>query len=332
MATQISAPSPAAGRLPPTGHGGTPADRRAAWRSRLYRWDVKFSPFAYITPFFVLFAAFGIFPLIWTIWVSLHTVNAYDINQMSWAGFKNFINLWHDTWFWNALRNTIFIGVVSAVPQLMAALGIAQVLNFQMRGRTFFRATLLMPFATSVAATTLVFSELFDRDYGMVNWFISLFGLHHIDWVAGSLSSKIAISIIIMWRWTGYNALIYLAAMQTIPVELYEAAAIDGASRWQQFRRITIPGVRPAIIFTIIISTIGSTQVFGEPLMFGGTASQSLGGVSHQFETLNLYLYDLGWNKFQLSPASAVAVAVLLITILLVIINSLLIRLRSKRT
>jgi cellobiose transport system permease protein len=329
MATQASAPT---ADTISAGGPGAGMDRRMAWRSRLYRWDVKFSPFAYITPFFVLFAAFGIFPLIWTIWVSLHTVNAYDINQMKWAGFSHFVDLWHDAQFWNALRNTIFIGIVSAVPQLMAALGIAQVLNYQMRGRTFLRATILIPFATSVAATTLVFTELFARDYGMVNWLISFFGIHHIDWVNGPLSSKLAISVIIMWRWTGYNALIYLAAMQTIPLELYEAAAIDGASRWQQFRRITVPGIRPAIVFTIIISTIGSTQVFGEPYLFGGGQGTNLGGVSHQFETLTLYLYDQGWNKFQLSPASAVAVAVLLITLLLVVVNALLIRLRSRRT
>jgi cellobiose transport system permease protein len=307
-----------------------PADRKAVRRSRLYRWDLKASPYAYIAPFFVLFLVFGVFPLIYTVWVSFHSVNSYDIGQMTWVGTKNYSNLLHSSDFWNALRNTAVIGVVSAVPQLLMAMGLAHVLNYRLRARAFFRSTLLMPFATSVAATTLVFSELFDRDHGVVNWILSGLGVHHIDWVDGNWSSKIAISIIIMWRWTGYNALIYLAAMQAIPNDLYEAASIDGASRWQQFRRITIPGIRPAIIFTIIVSTIGSAQVFGEPLLFGGSFGANLGGVSHQFETLTLYLYDLGWNKFELGPASAVAVAILIITLLLVIINGLIARLRRN--
>jgi cellobiose transport system permease protein len=97
-----------------------------------------------------------------------------------------------------------------------------------------------------------------------------------------------------------------------------------------QFRRITIPSIRPAIVFTIIVSTIGATQVFGEPLLFGGSYGQELGGVSHQYETLTLYLYDLGWHKLQLGPASAVAVAILLVTLLLVSVNGLLLRLRRR--
>jgi cellobiose transport system permease protein len=305
---------------------------RPAWRSRLYRWDLKASPYAYVAPFFVLFAAFGMFPLLYTVWVSLHQVNQYDINQMSWVGWQNFVDLWHDPLFWNALRNTLFIGVVSTVPQLFAALGLAHLLNYRLRGRTFFRSVLLLPFATSVAATTLVFGELFARDYGMVNWLLAHFGVsHHIDWANGPLASKVAISIIVMWRWTGYNTLIYLAAMQAIPNDLYEAAAIDGASRWQQFRKVTIPGIRPTIVFTIIISTIGATQIFGEPLLFGGANGQNLGGITHQYETLGLYIYDQGWNHFHLSRAATISVAVLVITMLLVLLNVLMARLRGRR-
>jgi cellobiose transport system permease protein len=309
-----------------------PPERRIRRRSRLYKLDLKASPYGYLAPFFLLFLAFGIFPLGYTIWVSFHSVNSYDISQMAWVGAANYVRLWHDSLFWNALRNTAFIAVVSTVPQLLIALGLAQLLNYRMRGRTFFRSVLLMPFATSVAATTLVFSELFDRDWGVVNWLLSGLGVHHIDWINGPWASKIAISVIITWKWTGFNALIYLAAMQAISAELYDAAAIDGAGRWQQFRRITIPSIRPAIIFTVIVSTIGATQVFGEPLLFGGNYGQNLGGVSHQFETLTLYLYDLGWNKFELGPASAIAVAILAITLLLVLFNGLLIKLRGGRS
>src|SRR5262245_14609697 len=101
-------------------------------RSRLYRMDLKASPYAYIAPFFILFLVFGIFPLIYTVWLSFHTVTSYDINQMAWAGVHNYTSLWHNAQFWNALRNTVFIGVVSAVPQLMMALGLAHMLNYKL--------------------------------------------------------------------------------------------------------------------------------------------------------------------------------------------------------
>ena len=104
------------------------------------------------------------------------------------------------------------------------------------------------------------------------------------------------------WRWTGYNALIYLAAMQAIPKELYEAAEVDGASRWQQFRHVTVPGIQPVIIFTVVISTIGATQLFGEPLLFGGAGGYR-GGADHQYQTLGLLLYEQGWFNFQLGRA-----------------------------
>jgi cellobiose transport system permease protein len=150
-------------------------------------------------------------------------------------------------------------------------------------------------------------------------------GLHHIDWESGKWTSQIAISAIVTWRWTGYNALIYLAAMQAIPAELYAAAAVDGAGRWQLFRHITIPSLRPAIVFTVVISTIGATQLFAEPLLFGGVSGH-VGGANHQYQTLGLYLYDQGWFNFHLGRAAAVAWAMFLIIVVLVAINSLLAR------
>jgi cellobiose transport system permease protein len=308
-----------------------PPSRRQVWRSRLYRLDVKGSPYACVAPFFILFLAFGLFPLIYTAYVSLHNVDLGNPDAQAWVGLANYTRLLHDQFFWNALRNTFSMGVISTVPQLLMALGLAHLLNYRLRGRTFFRVSVLVPYATSTAAAAIVFAELFGRDFGLINWLLSLVGIDRVDWESGRWTSQIAISAIVTWRWTGYNALIYLAAMQAIPADLYGAAAVDGAGRWQLFRHITIPSLRPAIVFTVVVSTIGATQLFGEPLMFGGGTGH-LGGANHQYQTLGVYLYDLGWYNFRLGRAAAVAWAMCLIIVLFVVINSLLARrIRSAR-
>jgi cellobiose transport system permease protein len=287
--------------------------------------------YLYVAPFFVLFAAFGLFPFLYTAWISLHQVDLENVNQMAWVGFDNYTRLLHNHFFWNALRNTFTIGVMSTVPQLCFALGIAHLLNYKMRGRTAWRVAMLAPYATSIAAATLIFAQLFGHNYGLINWFLGLFGIHPIYWENGTWSSQIAISVIVTWRWTGYNALIYLAGMQSIPADLYEAASIDGASRWQQFRYVTIPSLRPTILFTVIVSTIGATQVFGEPLLFAGGGSTT-GGHSHQYQTLGLLMYQQGWTNFHLGQAAATAWTMFVLIVVLVVINAYLARGRDRGT
>ncbi|MET9951447.1 sugar ABC transporter permease [Streptomyces sp. NPDC006339] len=272
-------------------------------------------PYAHVAPFFVLFGAFGLFPLLYTGWASLHRVELTDLEHPQWVGLRNYTRLLDDPFFWNALGNTFVIGVLSTVPQLLLALAVAHLLDVRLRGRAFFRVVALAPYATSVAAATLVFALLFGRDHGLVNWSLSTVGLTPVDWQNGPWASKAAVSAIVVWRWTGYNALIYLAAMQTVPRELYEAAALDGASRWRQFVHVTLPGLRPTILFTVVVSTIGATQLFGEPLLFGAGAGAS-GGADHQFQTLGLYLYEQGWVNLHLGRASAIAWVMLLILLL----------------
>ncbi|MFB4196442.1 carbohydrate ABC transporter permease [Streptomyces carpaticus] len=306
---------------PPVSTGGAapPGDdakeqRRAARRSRRYRRDTKWSPYGFIAPFFVFFAAFGLFPLLYTGWSSLHRVSLHNPNELEWVGFQNFTRLWQDEFFWNALGNTFTIGVISTVPQLLIALGIAHLLNYKLRGSMMFRVAMLTPYATSIAAATLVFAMLYGRDYGMINWALGLVGVDPVSWEAGSWSSQFAISTIVIWRWTGYNALIYLAAMQAVPHHLYESASLDGASRWQQFIHVTIPSLRPTIIFTVVVSTIGATQLFGEPLLFGNSPS---GGSQSQYQTLGLYMYQMGWVNYHLGRSAAIAWTMFLLLIII---------------
>lgn len=288
--------------------------RRAARRSKRYQRDTKWSPYGFIAPFFLFFGAFGLFPLLYTGWSSLHRVSLHDPTAMEWVGLEYYSNLLSDEFFWNALRNTFTIGIISTVPQLLMALGLAHLLNYRLRGSMLFRVAMLTPYATSVAAATLVFAMLYGRDYGMINWALGLVGIDNISWEAGSWSSQFAVATIVIWRWTGYNTLIYLAAMQAVPNDLYESASLDGASRWQQFIHVTIPSLRPTILFTVVVSTIGATQLFGEPLLFGGAPS---GGSQNQYQTLGLYMYETGWFNFHLGRAAAVAWTMFLLLIVI---------------
>ncbi|MEV0270504.1 sugar ABC transporter permease [Hamadaea sp. NPDC050747] len=287
-------------------------------RSFLYRLDVKGSPYLYVAPFFLIFASFGLFPLAYTGWVSLHEWNLLE-DSHPWIGLANYTTLFTDSSFWNALRNTAQIWVLSTVPQLVAALFLANTLNQRLRAPTFWRLTALLPNITSVAAVALIFSQVFGKEYGLVNWVLSLFGAGHIDWQAGTASSQVAISVMIIWRWTGYNALIYLAAMQAVPRDLYQAAELDGASGFQQLTRITLPAIRPTVIFTVIVSTIGGMQVLAEPLLFGG--SSTTGGSDRQFQTLGLYLYEAGFTRFDFGYAAAAAWAMFGVIVLAAIAN-----------
>jgi cellobiose transport system permease protein len=300
----------------------TPARRRPTLTRN--RWG-----YAYVAPFFLVFGAFSLYPFIYTAWISLHRTSLSDINGGTWVGLENYRNLLQSEFFWNAARNTLTIGILSTVPQLCLALGLAHLLNYKLRNRTFFRTVMLMPYATSIAAATLVFSQLFGRDYGLINTVLQSVGLNPIDWEGGTWSSQIAIAVIVTWRWTGYNALIYLAAMQSIPGELYEAAEIDGASRWKQFLNVTIPSLRPTIVFTIVVSTIGAVQLFGEPLLFAGNGTTS-GGASGQYQTLGLLMYQQGWSNFHIGQAATTAWAMFMIILVVVGINALIGRLRAR--
>jgi cellobiose transport system permease protein len=298
-----------------------------AVRRSLRRLDVKVSPYAYVAPFFVIFIGFGLFPLFYTAYVSLTDRNLLDpVTQF--VGLQNYADLLHDSYFWNAVENTLGIWVISTVPQLLLALGLAHLLNTKLRARTLFRMSIVLPQVTSLVAVALIFTQLFGRDYGVVNYVLGQVGIHHVYWEAGRLSSWIALSAMVMWRWTGYNALIYLAAMQAIPDDLYEAAAIDGARPFRQFLHVTVPMLRPTIIFTVIVSTIGGLQLFTEPYLFEPSHYGATGGSDRQYQTVAMYLYEKAFasSQFKFGYASAVAWCLFLLIAVISAINFLVVR------
>ena len=308
--------------------------RRRAARRRLHRLDARLSPYLYVGTFFLIFCAFGLFPLGYTAWMSLTDRNLLEPTT-HFIGLNNYAELLHDDYFWNAVKNTFAIWVISTVPQLLLALGLASLLNTRLRAKSFFRMGVMLPQVTSLVAVALIFTQLFSRDYGLFNYLLGGIGIDPIDWEAGRISSWVAISTMVTWRWTGYNALLYLAAMQAIPDDLYESAAIDGAGRWKQFWHITVPMIRPTIIFTVIISTIGGLQLFTEPYLFQPVKNGAMGGSGRQYQTVAMYLYEkyFGTTQFKFGYAAAIAWSLFLIIVLISLVNFLLVRrIRSAET
>ncbi|KIH97459.1 ABC transporter permease [Streptomonospora alba] len=283
------------------------------------RLDIRTSPYLFITPFFLLFGVFGLFPLLYTVWVSLHDWSLIGGNE-GFAGLDNYVRLVGDEKFWNALYNTLGIFAIAVVPQLLLALLLADTLNRRIRMANVFRMTLILPYITSIAALAIVFSVVFGGEqFGLINQVLSALGLDPVAWQAERYWSWTAIATMIDWRWTGYNALIYLAAMQSVPKDVYEAADLDGASRLRQFVQITVPLLRPTIIFTVIISTIGQMQLFTEPTIFGNNGYA--GGSQGQFQTVMMLVFQETFDYQNFGYAAAVSWVLFLIVVVMGLIN-----------
>lgn len=289
-------------------------------RQRLGLWDYKFSPYLYIAPFFVLFAIIGLFPLAYTMWVSLHDWSLIG-GKGEFVGLGNYVEVVKQDNFWIGLRNTFSIFLLSGVTQTLGALLLAAVLNQNIRAKTFWRMGVLLPFVVAPVAVGVIFNKMFADKAGFINTLLGGLGIDPIGWHSDVFASHVAIATMVNFRWTGYITLIFLAAMQAIPRDLYEAAMLDGASRVRQFLSITVPMLRPTIIFVVITATIGGLQIFDEPRVFDQTGQ---GGASRQWMTVTMYIYELGWGAQQsFGRAAAVSWILFLIITAVGILNYL---------
>ncbi len=290
----------------------------ATFRDRLHRWDVKSAPYLYVAPFFIIFGIVGLFPLIYTAYVSVHEWGLITGNQ-GYVGFENFSDVLGQPRFRQAMRNTFSIFLLSTIPQLIMAIFIAAVLDANLRAKTFWRMGVLVPYVVAPVAVGLIFNQLFADQSGFINAVLVKVGIDPISWHGNTFAAHNAIATMVNFRWTGYNTLILLAAMQAIPRDLIEAAVVDGASRLQMFFRITVPLLRPTIIFVVITSTIGGLQIFDEPRMFDQIG---LGGSDRQYMTVTMYLYELGWgSQRDFGRAAAVAWILFLVIVLIALVN-----------
>ncbi|WP_210480071.1 carbohydrate ABC transporter permease [Naasia sp. SYSU D00948] len=289
---------------------------------RLSWFDVKASPYAYISPFFLLFGLLGLFPLVYTFVVSLHEWELLQ-GQGDFIGLENFATTLQDRFFWNSIFNTLSIFVLSTVPQITMAVILAAILDHNLKGKTFWRMSVLLPYVVTPVAVALIFSNIFQEQSGLANNLLGVFGIEPIEWKRETWASHVAIATMVNWRWTGYNALILLAAMQAVPRDLHESAAIDGAGGIRRFFSITIPSIRPTLIFVIITATIGGLQIFAEPRLFDVSTAGGVGGSDRQFQTTVLYLWEMAFFRQDFGRASAIAWLLFLLIVGIGLINFL---------
>jgi lactose/L-arabinose transport system permease protein len=276
-------------------------------------WKKKHA-YLFISPFFILFAVFMLFPFVYSFWISLH--NWDGISIPTFVGLANYRDLLRDELFWKSLYNTVYILVLNIPLQLGLALVLAVVLNSEVvRGRTTMQLIYFMPIIVSVVVVAIVFSLLYDSYTGLINYFLEWLGLQAIPWLSSEAWSKLSIVLLITWRWTGYNMVILLAGLQAIPHELYEAGLIDGTNAWKAFRHITLPLIKPVLLFCLIMSIIGLFKIFTEPYIL------TFGGPNNSSQTMVTYIYNNAFRYSKLGYGSALAYVLFLIVLVASVIN-----------
>ncbi|MES9505317.1 sugar ABC transporter permease [Streptomyces sp. NPDC000609] len=304
LAPSEHAPATAA----PAGRGTT--DRTGRTRPDRRRLLTRTSvPYLLILPAVLGFAIFKAYPIVASLWISLTTGNGAG---RRFTGLDNYQRLLNDPLFWTALKNTALILVVQVPLMLGLALLVALGLDStKVWLRPLWRLGVFVPSLTGLVAAGVMFSVILNRDAGLLNWVLSLFGIDRVNWLGSPFWARVGVVLVITWHYTGYNAVIYLAGLQGIPQELYEAAKVDGAGPVRRFVSLTLPQLRPILLLTVVLSTIGTLQLFDEPYVLTG------GGPDNATLTVTMYLYNNGFKYFDFGYASALAYALALIVAVL---------------
>ena len=278
-------------------YGGT--SRTIFGIPRLYLRE-NFEGWLFVAPAVLGVLSFSLFPVVYSLYASMTQWDA--VNPPTWVGIDNYVTmLTRDTLFWRVFGNTLYYALGSVPPRIVLGLVLALLVNRKLRGVTWYRTAYFAPVVTNVIAIGIVFAWIYAPDYGLVNVVLSAFGIQGPSWLSDSVWAMPAVIMVETWHQAGYVMVLFLAGLQGIPETLYEAARIDGANRWQQFRAITLPLLSPTTFFILIMSFINSFQVFGLIYIMtsGGPANAT-----------NVYIYYLYQNAFQYSKmgyASAMA-------------------------
>jgi multiple sugar transport system permease protein/alpha-1,4-digalacturonate transport system permease protein len=285
---------------------GAPAPRRRPgsrlkWRNTLIGWS-------FILPNFVGFAVLTLVPVLTLFYMAFTNWNVFGVAQ--WIGLDNFTRMVQDASYHTAVRNTLYYALVHIPLTLVASLGLAMLLNRKMRGVAFFRTVAFFPYITSIVAIAVVWNMLFSPEFGPINQFLQALGVDDPPgWTTSADWSMPAVLIVGTWREMGYYMLLFLAGLQTVPGELYEAARMDGANAWQRFWNVTIPCLRPTTFFVTVMLTIGSFKVFDLILVMTN------GGPGQSTLVLSQYIFQKGFVENQFGYASAVSVSLFLLCI-----------------
>lgn len=287
--------------------------------------------YAAISPFYLLFLAFGLIPVGFSLYLSLHRWDG--LGSMEWAGLAQYQYLLTDSDFWQSIGNTIVIWALATFPMIFLAMVTAVMLNSAVRLKSVYRFAYFLPNVTSVVAVAIVFGSIFSTNFGLMNALLQAVGLDQVAWLNTPWGIKVAIATLMTWQWTGYNAIIFLAGLQTIPSDLYEAARIDGAGPVQTFFRVTLPLLRPTLLFVLVVSTVTGLQSFSEPqVLLQTTANESTfsGGPDHAGRTMVLYFFQQTFDNNDFGYGAAVAWGIFLVVVLFSIINWRLVQRRGE--
>ena len=268
-------------------------------RSRLHRKEHR-AALAFVAIPVIGFLLFTLFPLLFSVYASFTNWNG--ISAPVFKGLDNYTKMFSDRYFLQSLWNTLYM-MIGIPIGLVISLGLALAMNRKMRGTTFFRTVYYLPVISSIAAVAILWQWAFNGDFGLINQGLALVGIDGPNWLQDTATVKPALIIMAIWKGLGYSMLLYLAALQLVPRYLYEAAALDGATAWQQFRHITIPMVRPVTFFLIVTSIIGGSQIFVEINIMTPT-----GGPEFQSASIVWYIWQKAFDNLQMGYASAMSV------------------------
>lgn len=292
-----------------------------AQRRNRFRLSKRYAPYIFLTPFVGLFLIFGLFPMLFSLFLAFQswepTAGLTSMHYVRWSNFSFAIT---DEWFWKSFKNTLWLTLASGIPQHLIAIPLACFIHTSFkRLRNVVVGAYFVPYITSTVAISIMFGTLFSTDYGLINqglqrlaslpWIGALFPNENIDWINNPDHLKPAIALIVFWRYVGFNVVLYLAALQAIPGDIYEAATMDGATRFQQFRYITLPSLRPMIFFGVTLSLIGGLQLFEEPFIL----TNGNGGSDQSGMTSAIYLYRMAFDFNDFGAASAMSWILLVI-------------------
>lgn len=271
-------------------------NRDSLWR-RLFRarWAYLF-----IAPFFLTFAVFGVYPFLFSVYLSFAEWKGFGPIEL--VGFANYERLWSDAVFWQSMLNGVIIFFLSVPPMVLLALILAVVLNSpRVRGFGIFRTIIFVPYITNMVAAGFVFRLLFEQQNGLVNIMLGAVGVPAVPWLESVWGARVALTLLILWHYLGYNMVIMLAGLQTVPREVLDAAKVDGANAVESFFYITTPMMRPVILFVVILSTMGSFNLFTEVYILTG------GGPVNATITPILDIFNQAFGNFRFGYASAMS-------------------------
>jgi multiple sugar transport system permease protein len=278
------------------------------------------------TPFFVLFVLFLFWPIVSALRTSL--TNDSLVGGTSWAGLDNYTELLSDANFWAAMWHTALFTLLSVPPLVLIAFGLALLVSRARRLQWLFRLAFFAPYVLPVSVVVLIWNWLYQPGFGLINSYLASLGLGEVNWLGQPGVAMVAVVIATVWWTVGFNFVLYLAGLQEIPREIYEAAATDGATPWQQMRRITLPLLAPTTVLVTVLQVIASLKVFDQIYLIQlGTA-----GPENSTRPAIQYIYESGFTQYRLGYASAMSFVFFLVIVLVGVIATRLVRRAGTRT